>query len=277
MALTPSTYSEPRSSSVLDDEADAFVLAHAGAQRPVQLLVGGVDHRAGVGEEEDLVGCLDPPRFEEHLLAVDDGQATRRQCGEHGHLDEVDADRLVGQPVLGEDVEDLGSHVVGEPGTRGDGAAQRRQPGPRAVRCVMRLVGRAGVGVAVVEPRVVELVMARRRSEVPHDRIATARDEGEADQLVDRPRPDVRRRRVADVGEVEAQQGTERRPLQRLLQPAEPLGAEPVHVDADFPIDIVRSEGANGHGDVLRPAPLRSTRATGARAGTSPTPRRAPP
>ena len=38
-----------------------------------------------------------------------------------------------------------------------------------------------------------------------------------------------------------------------LLQPGEPLRAEPVHVDADFPVDAVRSEGADGHGVVLRP------------------------
>ena len=239
----------------LGDEADAFVLAHTGAQRPVQLLVGGVDHRAGVGEQEDLVGGLDPARLQEHLLAVDDAEAARREGGEDGHLDEVDAERLVRQTVLGEDVVDLGGDVLGEPGSRGDGAAQRRQPGPRAMGVVVRLAGRAGVGVAVVEPRVVQLVVAGRRTEVPDDRIAAAWDQGEADQLVDRPRADVRRRGIADVGEVEAQQRSERRLLERLVQPGQPLRAQPVHVDADFPVDIVRSEGADRHGVVLRPAP----------------------
>ena len=62
----------------LGDEADALVLAHTRSQRPVQLLVGSVDHRAGMGEQEDLVGRLDPPGLEEHLLAVDHGQASRR-------------------------------------------------------------------------------------------------------------------------------------------------------------------------------------------------------
>ena len=87
-----------------------------------------------MGEQEDLVGGLDPARLEEHLLAVDDAEAARREGGEDGHLDDVDAEWLVRQTVLGEDVVDLGGDVVGEPGGRRDGAAQRRQTGSRAVR-----------------------------------------------------------------------------------------------------------------------------------------------
>ena len=121
----------------LGDEADALVLTHTGAQRPVQLLVGGVDHRAGMGEQKDLVGRLDPPGLQEHLLAVDDAQAARLQGGEHRHLDEVDAERLVGQAVLGEDVVDLGGDVFGEPGTRRDRPTQRRQTRPRTVGVVV--------------------------------------------------------------------------------------------------------------------------------------------
>ena len=66
----------------LADQADALVLADARAEERVQLLVGGVDHRAGLGQQADLVGCLDPPGVEEDLLPVDDvealGAAARR-------------------------------------------------------------------------------------------------------------------------------------------------------------------------------------------------------
>ena len=208
-----------------------------------------------MGQQQDLVGRLDPPGLQEHLLAVDNAEPAPLQGGEHRHLDEVDAERLVGQTVLGENVVDLRGDVLGEPGTRRDRAAQRRQSGPRAMGVVVRLARRPGVGMAVVEPRVVQLVVAGRRTEVPDNRIAATRDEGEADQLVDRPRTDVRRRRIADVGEVEAQQRSERRLLQRLVQPGQPLRAQPIHIDANFPIDTVRPEGTDRHDVVLRPAP----------------------
>ena len=90
-----------------------------------------------MGEQENLVGRLDPPGLEEHLLAVDHAEAARLQGGEHRHLDEVDAERFVGQAVLGEDVVDLGGDVFGEPGTRRDRPAQRRQSGPRSVGVVV--------------------------------------------------------------------------------------------------------------------------------------------
>ncbi len=75
----------------LADHADALVLLHPGPQELVQVLVGGVDHRAGLGQQGDLVGCLDAARLEEDLLAVDDGESFRLQRGQDGHLDDVDA------------------------------------------------------------------------------------------------------------------------------------------------------------------------------------------
>ena len=113
----------------LRDEADTFVLADTRAKRPVQLFVGRINHRAGVGQQQDLVGRLDPPGLQEHLLAVDNAEPTPLEGGEHGHLDEVDAERLVDQTMLGENVVDLVA-TSREPGTGRDGAAQRRQPGP---------------------------------------------------------------------------------------------------------------------------------------------------
>ena len=111
-----------------------------------------------------------------------------------------------------------------------------------------RLARRPGMRMATIEPRVVQLVMARRGTNVPHDRIATTRDHREPDQLVDRPRTDMGRRRVTDVREVKAQQRPQRRRLESLMQTTEPLRPQPIHVDANLPIDIVRSKRTNGHG-----------------------------
>ena len=91
----------------LGDEADALVLPHARTEEAVQVLVGGVDHRAGLGQQGDLVLGLDPTGGEEHLLAVDDVEATVPHRREDGHLDDVDADRFVRQVVLGELGRDL--------------------------------------------------------------------------------------------------------------------------------------------------------------------------
>ena len=137
----------------LADQADALVLAHARAQERVQLLVRRVDHRAGLGEQRDLVGGLDPAGLEEDLLAVDDVEALGLQRGQDRHLDQVDADRLVGQPVLAQHGGDLAGDLLGDAGVGVEGAAQGGDAGP----------GPFGA----VEPGVVELVVLGGRAEVP--------------------------------------------------------------------------------------------------------------
>src|SRR5688500_4758337 len=104
----------------------------------------------------------------------------------------------------------------------------------------------------MVEPRVVQLLVTRRRPEIPDDRITATRDESKTDQLVDRPRADMRRRGITKVGDIETQQRTQRRLLQRLVQPGQPLHAQPIHVDTNFPIDTVRTKRADRHSSVLR-------------------------
>ena len=100
MALTPSTYSEPRSYSVLLTRPTHSFSRTPGRRNVVELLVGGVDHRAGLGEQADLVGGLDPARLEEHLLAVDDARCPRAcRASQDGHLDHVDAEWLARQAV----------------------------------------------------------------------------------------------------------------------------------------------------------------------------------
>ena len=73
------------------------------------------------------------------------------------------------------------------------------------------------------EPRVVELVVARRRPEVPHDRLVVLGEQAEAVELVLRPRADVGRGDVPDVGHVEAQQRPERGLREQPADPREPL------------------------------------------------------
>ena len=54
------------------DQADGFVLAHAGLHGAVQLVVGGVDHHRRDVQQRDFVLRLDHARVGHQLLAVDD-------------------------------------------------------------------------------------------------------------------------------------------------------------------------------------------------------------
>ena len=145
------------------------------------------------------------------------------------------------RPGLAQLVRDLAGDVLGDAGVGVERAAQG---------------GDAGAGpVGAVEPRVVELVVLGGRPEVPDDRLAAAGQQREPDQLVHRPRADVGRRHVADVGEVEGQQGAELRAVQRLAEPGQPLLAQVVEVDSPFPVDGVGAERADRHRHALPLAP----------------------
>ncbi len=182
----------------LADQADALVLPHARAQEPVQRLVGRVDHRARLGQQRDLVGRLDPAGLQEDLLAVDHLDAGRAQRAQDRHLDDVDADRLAGQAVLGQLGRDLAGDLLGDARVGVERAAQCGDAGPRPIRCRPATGCTAG-GAA-----------PRTRSPTAIGSPA-ARQHREADQLVHRPGADVRRGHVSDVGEVEAQQRAEAR------------------------------------------------------------------
>ncbi len=84
----------------LADEAHALVLPDARAQELVELVVGGVDHRAGLGQQRDLVLGLDPAGLEEDLLAVDERRCPpAASAASTGISIDVDPDRLVRQAV----------------------------------------------------------------------------------------------------------------------------------------------------------------------------------
>ena len=257
----------------LGDQADTLVLAHPGTQRPVQLLVGGIDHRTGVRQQQDLVGGLDPPRLEEHLLAVDDTPTPPRRratrASRRGRR------RQARRPaVLGEDVVDLGGDVVGEPGTRriaprnvdnpaaAVSTSRCDSPGDPAWRGRNRATG-CTTGDDAPPNRNPTPPDHRRRSAWKRINLSIAH-------------VPMRRRGIADVGKIETQQRTQRRLLQRLVQRAS-RSVRNRSMSMQTSQSTLFGPNANGHNVVLRPARLRSTRATGARAGTSPPPHRAPP
>ena len=114
--------------------------------------------------------------------------------GQHRRLDDVDADRHVGDALGPEDVADLAGGGAEQAGVRGDRAAQADHP---------------GVDVLRAQPRAVEPVVLGRRAEVPDVRVAAARQQRVAGHLVARPLADVGARDVADVVEVEQQDRAE--------------------------------------------------------------------
>ncbi len=129
----------------------------------------------------------------------------------------------------------LRGHLVRDPGGGVDRAAQGRDAGPGAVpepRPLRAVVRGMRVGVHLRgrrrQPRVVQQVVLRRGAEVPDDRVGVAGQQREPDQLVHRPRADVGRGHVADVGEVERQHGAELGAVQLRLAGGQPLLAEPV-------------------------------------------------
>ena len=231
----------------LVDQRDAVVLTDARAHLAIQLLVGGVDHRAGHVQQRDLVTRLDHAGLLHQLLAVGDLDALALQREQHRRLDRVDSDRLSEQAALLELDADLARDVLGAAGLRRHRASQR---------------GDAGARAAVGEPRVVELVVARRRAEVPHDRLVALRQQAEAVELVGRPGADVCRGDVADVAHVEAQQRAQLRLRQQRLDPRQALLAQAVVANPLLPVDAHRAVAMQSH----RPALRRFVRGAQARA-----------
>ena len=100
MALIASTSSEPWRVEELVDLGDDVVLAHAGLELLVDQMIGAVDHRGGAVEQRDLVADLDLARLQHDLLAVGDLEPGLLQFEHHRRLDDVDADRHVGDAGL---------------------------------------------------------------------------------------------------------------------------------------------------------------------------------
>ncbi len=86
-----------------------------------------------------------------------------------------------------------------------------------------------------------QLVVFRRRSEVPQDWFVVLRKQRETVRLVLRPCADVGRGQVAHIVHVKAQQRSHLGFLQKILGPRQALAAQAVEVNPVFPIDRHRS------------------------------------
>ena len=230
-ALMLSTCSAPIVEQELRDVRDELALADARLQLLGDQLVGAVDHRAGRVQQRDLVDRLDLAGVEHRLLAVADEDALVLERREHRRLDDVDADRHVGDALGPEDLGDLASGAGEEAGIRRDGAAQPDHPAPD-------VLGR--------QPRAVEAMVLGRRAEVPEVRLAAPRQQREAGHLVAGPLADVGARDVADVVEVEEQERADVASGERRLRSAEPVRPQPVGLTRSSQSTVWAPGEANG-------------------------------
>src|SRR5579871_6135330 len=164
-------------------ERHDVALPHSGLQPLEDLLVGGVDHRGGLVEEDDLVDRLDLPREQHRLLTVHHRHAETLEGPKQGDVDDVDPERLTNRPFGSQYLDHLGGGALGEAGLEPDGAAES---------------GIAAAAVRRVDPGATESVRHGGRTEVPDPRLAGTGDEGVPLELVERPVSDVGGRHVAD-------------------------------------------------------------------------------
>ncbi len=134
MALIASTSSEPSLVKHLVGPRDNVVLPHAGFQLFPDHVIGGVDHRRRLVEKYDLVDVLDLAGVEHDLLPVDQLEAGALELQPHARLDEIDADRHVGDAGLNEQVLDLLGMALHQAGRRRHGAAHAEHAGPEVLR-----------------------------------------------------------------------------------------------------------------------------------------------
>ena len=100
---------------------------------------------------------------------------------------------------------------------------------------------------ALGEPRAIDLVMTRRRAEIPNDRFVVLRQEREAHQFIHGPGADVGSGDVADVVHVETEKRAHLGGLESVLDACQTFTAEAVQVDALFPIDAHQAKGLKPH------------------------------
>ena len=206
---------------------DDVVLAHAGLELLVDQLVGAVDHRRGAIEQRDLVGRFQFARLQHHLLAVGDFQSRLLQFEHHRRLDDVDADRHLGDAGGFQERSHLLGVMLHQAEGRIDGAAQ---------------ADKAGFAVLRLEPRRIEPVMDGGRAEIPKDRVLAADEQHPARELVARPFADLGRGDVADVVVVEQNQRAEFGSFERRLRAAEPIAVHAAIIDPLLEIDAHGAE-----------------------------------
>ncbi len=136
----------------LGGERHDLAFLDAGLQRRGDVHVNTIDHGAGGIEQRDLVVALHLARAEHHLLAVANIESLLLEREEHAGLAQVQAERHLRDTLLDEDVLDLLRRGLEEPHLGPDRAAHP---------------GIARVNVIFMQPRAIELVVPRRRSEIP--------------------------------------------------------------------------------------------------------------
>src|SRR6516225_660700 len=126
---------------------------------------------------------------------------------------------------------DLFRHIAGQSRARVGSAAQGGNAGTRAL----------------TEPWTINLMMARRRAEVPHDRLVVLRQKREAHELVHCPGADMRCSNIPNIVHVEAEERAQVRLFQRGLDTIKTIAPQPVDVHALFPIDAHEAESFEAH------------------------------
>src|SRR4051812_14368044 len=167
-----------------------LMLAHAWAEHAVDVLVDRVDDRCGVLEQRDLIRGLERAGAHHHRLCIARLDALAVQREQRLHVGQVDSQRIAGDPAIRELAVDASGQSIGHAGLARHRAAHRGHP---------RLPAR------LRQPRRIQLVVLRRRAEVPEHGVALARQQHAARALVARPLADVRARDVADVVLIEQQ------------------------------------------------------------------------
>ena len=189
-------------------------------------------------KQRDLVDRLDLARLQHGLLAVGDLEARLLQLEQHRRLDDVDADRHLGDAgLLHAARRSRSACSLHQPEGRVDGAAQAEQ---------------AGLAVLGLEPRRIEPVVHGGRAEVPEDRIGAALGQQRpAADLVALPLADLGGGEVADVVDVHHQQRAEVGLLQRLPGARQPVAVQAAVVDALLEIDAHGAERRQRAGPVV--------------------------
>src|SRR4051812_40797882 len=118
----------------LGRERDDFVFAHARLQSFEDVLVDAVAHCRRHVEQRNFVNALDFARFEHDLLAILHFEPEFLQREQKWRLDDVDAERHVGNPFLHQDVVDFFRRFLEQADARIDGAAQSDVAGEAVIR-----------------------------------------------------------------------------------------------------------------------------------------------
>ena len=172
-------------------QRDDLVLADPGLEHVHDVLVDTVDHRRRLGQQHDLVRRLDQPRVEHCCWRVDRHEALALHLEQERRLDDVDPDRPSATPASS-------SRPLISPTADSirpaDGATAPRSPSIPA-----RQFSSASQGKEPVVPC--------GRTEVPDHRLPAACEQGVAGHLVAEGAADPGLRGVADVVEVEEQEG----------------------------------------------------------------------